>query len=63
MGVTKQKGCVGVVSTACTHNCVLLVCLEFLAQVGDIPREEQQENKAQKIQCSLCFPEVSFLMK
>lgn len=28
------------------------------AQVGNIPREEQQENKAQQTRCSLCFPGV-----
>lgn len=43
MGVTEQKGCVGVVSAACTLKCVLLVCLVFLAQEGDILREEMQE--------------------
>lgn len=60
MGVTEQKGCVGVVSAACTLKCVLLVCLVFLAQEGDILREEMQENKAQQTPCSLYFPEVSF---
>lgn len=38
---------------ACTRECGLLVHPMFLAQVEDIPRDEQQENKAQQSQHSL----------
>lgn len=40
-------------SVVCTHKRVLLVQPMFLAQAGDVPRGEAQENKAQQIRCSL----------
>lgn len=47
----------------CIHQRTLLARLTFLAEVGDILRDEQWEKKAQQIQCSLklCFPEVSLI--
>lgn len=58
--VSQNRGDVLVWLVLPAPTSVLFVCLVFLAQVGDIPREEQQEKKAQQTQCSLCFPEVSF---